>query len=175
MLSVTMFWLNILEIISINYIPVIYKWYKNSATRKDCRTCLGCNVVVFALISAMLHKPYNIILTVCLILTCRRVNDALDSLFMAGRQRNIVKAAAHFFIAKMFFFYQVHFRRTENHTKFLFGFFFKGKLKQFGISGYKCWLHWIDQLQFLYSWLFDDYEHVQRADIIGANSALQFV
>lgn len=105
--SVTMFWLNILEIISINYIPVLYKWYKNTATRKDCQTCLGCNVVVFALISAMLHKPHNIILMVCLILTCRRVNDALDSLFIAGRQRNIVKTAAHFFIAKMFFFYQV--------------------------------------------------------------------
>lgn len=86
---------------------MLYKLYKNKLTKSDTKKCIGTNIVTFALISAMLHKPHNIILNFGLLLTCSRLNDVCDRLFSDERIKLLIKTVGHFWVGKMFFFYQV--------------------------------------------------------------------
>lgn len=69
---------------------------------------LDTSIVLFALMSALTHKPHNIFLVGIQILTCRMVSGSCDRIF-AGRHDSIgmlVQCVAHYWIGKQFFFYQ---------------------------------------------------------------------
>lgn len=104
--SITIFWLNILEIVCINCVPIFYKYLKRTHSRTDMQSALGVNVTIFCLVSALLHKPHNIFLNFLIILTCDMLNTSCNQLF-GGRNNLLVKVVGHYWIGKMFFFYQV--------------------------------------------------------------------
>lgn len=95
-----------LEIVCINYVPVLYRLFNRTATSVDVRTCLGANVVLVCLAGALLHKPHNIVLTGALLLSCDRVNAACNRCCGTGRTRLMVKTIAFWWMSQMFFFYQ---------------------------------------------------------------------
>lgn len=105
--SLIIFSLNIVEIVAITYGPALYKWRRGTDLRKDYQICLGCNVIVFALVSSLLHRPHNIFLNFGLLWTASHVNESIDRCVPIGRWRNVCRTMAHFFLGKTFFFYQV--------------------------------------------------------------------
>lgn len=111
---INLFWLNIVEILAINYLPIAYKLYRNRLHSKDVRSSLGTLVTVFCLISALLHKPHNVVLNAGILISCYPMNATIDAL-CTGRRTNIfVKTVAHYWIGKMFFFYQVKFANLSH-------------------------------------------------------------
>lgn len=69
---------------------------------------MGTSIVVFALISALTHKPHNIFLVGAQILTCRMVNESCHRLFSGSFKTVNVYAQciAHYWVGRQFFFYQ---------------------------------------------------------------------
>lgn len=67
---------------------------------------LGVNVTIFCIVSALLHKPHNIYLNFVILLTCDMISTSCNQLF-GGRNNLFVKVVGHYWIGKMFFFYQV--------------------------------------------------------------------
>lgn len=101
-----LFWLNIFEIIILNYIPILYKKITcKEITKTTIKTSLGGTISLFCIISALLHKPHNVILNGLCILTCGLVNKTCDSLF-TGKQIIWSKIISNLMIGKMFYFYQ---------------------------------------------------------------------
>lgn len=102
------FWLNLLEIVCFNFVPVLYRSCMATTSRADGRSCMGAIVVLLCLFGALLHKPHNILLTGMLLWSCDRVGSSCDRIF--GAQRTIalvLKTVAHWWLAQMFFYYQV--------------------------------------------------------------------
>lgn len=69
---------------------------------------LGTTIILFALISALTHKPHNIFLVGVQIVTCRMVNESCNRLF-SGKSKSanaFAQCATHYWIGKQFFFYQ---------------------------------------------------------------------
>ncbi|KAG4074593.1 hypothetical protein HA402_004464 [Bradysia odoriphaga] len=116
--SITIFWLNILEIVCINCVPIFYKYLKRTHSRADLQNALGVNVTIFCLVSALLHKPHNIYLNFVILLTCDMLNTSCNQLF-GGRNNLLVKVVGHYWIGKMFFFYQVRYKRDIECTETL--------------------------------------------------------
>lgn len=82
------------------------KLVQGTCATKDIKNGLGSNVITFCLITALLHKPHNYIINVGVLCTCNLVNKSCDKIFKKGRTQNIVKTIGHFWIGKMFYFYQ---------------------------------------------------------------------
>lgn len=89
------------------YIPILYKFCVNKRfTRAEIKMWLGSNVIIFCTISALLHKPHNVILNAACLMTCDFINKLCDSLIGDPKRRTIFKILSHLWIGKMFFFYQ---------------------------------------------------------------------
>lgn len=106
--SLAIFWLNILEIIIINVVPLMYKnFYVKRVMKKDVLNFVGSNVIIFCLMSSLLHKPHNVILNGVCILTCRMMNKACQIVCRDdGRRIILYQIFGHILIGKLFFFYQ---------------------------------------------------------------------
>lgn len=101
-----LFWLNIFEIVILNYIPIFYKKITaKEITKTTIKTTLSGTISLFCVISSLLHKPQNVILNGLCILTCRLVNKTCDSIF-SGKQNIWCKIISNLLIGKMFYFYQ---------------------------------------------------------------------
>lgn len=103
-----LFWLNIFEIAAINFVPVLFKLAYRNVKKIDIKICLGTSVVLFALTSALTHKPHNIFLTSLLLYTSFVANKTTKSLFKKASPTTIIfiHCILHFWIGKQFFFYQ---------------------------------------------------------------------
>lgn len=105
--TLIIFWCNVLEIVLINYVPFLFKYYaKRMINKEDIKSILSINITIFCIISALLHKPHNIILNVSIILYCNFLNDILKKLF-TKHMWLFITIVTHFWIGKTFFFYQV--------------------------------------------------------------------
>ncbi|XP_059613175.1 GPI ethanolamine phosphate transferase 2 [Phlebotomus argentipes] len=104
--SLLLFWVNVLEIAAINYLPIIYRrWILKKYLPQDGKLWTGASITIFSLISCLLHKPHNAILTVACILTCQVVNKSINSI-LSGTPKIFMIILSHLWIGKMFFFYQ---------------------------------------------------------------------
>lgn len=107
-MPVILFWCNVLEIVFIEFLPLIYRVFiSRSVNRIELGRVMGSLVTVFGVISVLLHKPQNVILVPICILTCRWVKEKIFSIWSGHTERTIFIIATHFWIGKMFFFYQV--------------------------------------------------------------------
>lgn len=124
------FWLGILELMCINYLPIIYKKVKhNTYSKSDIKQFLNMNVIIFTLISSLLHKPHNIILNAGCILTCNLMSAAIDRQKDTG-YNTFIKTIVHIWLGKVFYFYQVIlWDQILNVNDLLIFFFLTGKLQ----------------------------------------------
>lgn len=111
-MPVILFWVNILEIVLIEFLPFLFRTVcQRTINRVELGRFMGSLVTVFVLISVLLHKPQNIILVPICVLTCRWVKEKIFAIWRGTSERTIFTIITHFWIGKMFFFYQV---RDEN-------------------------------------------------------------
>uniref|UniRef100_A0A6B2E8V2 Putative glycosylphosphatidylinositol anchor synthesis protein n=1 Tax=Phlebotomus kandelakii TaxID=1109342 RepID=A0A6B2E8V2_9DIPT len=104
--SLMLFWVNLLEIGAINYVPMAYRrWILRKSLPQDGHLWIGATITVFSLISCLLHKPHNAILNVACILTCQVVSKSIESI-LSGTPKTFMIILSHLWIGKMFFFYQ---------------------------------------------------------------------
>lgn len=109
-MPVILFWLNVLEVALIEFLPFAYRVVvKRSVRSVDLARCMGSLVTVFAIISVLLHKPHNIILVPLCVLTCRWVKQGIFAIWSGARERTVFIMATHFWIGKVFYFYQVNY------------------------------------------------------------------
>lgn len=106
---ITLFWLNISEIVAINYVPIVYNAVKSKLDRFDIKLVFGTLVVLSALIIALTHKPHNIFLIALLLFSCSRIKKTFSLLSHSHTKSNdfiIIQCVLHFWLGKQFFFYQ---------------------------------------------------------------------
>lgn len=102
-----LFWLNIVEIVGINCVPIAHKLLVAKARRHDAKDFIGTIIVCLALIVALTHKPHNILLVAVLLCTCQKVSRTCTVLFGYHRQwEPIVGLMVHMWLGKAAFFYQ---------------------------------------------------------------------
>lgn len=107
-MPVILFWANVTEIILIEFLPFFYRiLIQRSVNRIELGRFMGSLVTVFSVISVLLHKPHNICLVPICVLTCRWVKGKVFAIWSGATERTIFTIATHFWIGKMFFFYQV--------------------------------------------------------------------
>lgn len=89
-------------------VPVIYRSVRFRVQKFDVKLMLGTAIILFALISALTHKPHNIFLVGLQICTCRIANEACRRLSTDQSKSPLIFAqcVAHYWIGKEFFFYQ---------------------------------------------------------------------
>lgn len=107
-MPVILFWLNVLEVFVIEFLPFVYRLFiQREMNRIQLARFMGSLVTVFAIISVLLHKPHNILLVPICILTCRWMKEKIFAIYSDCQQRTMLIIVSHFWIGKMFFFYQV--------------------------------------------------------------------
>lgn len=107
---VILFWLNVSEVVLIEFLPFVYRvGIQRSVNRIEMGRFMGSSVTIFAVVSVLLHKPQNIILVPVCILTCRWVKDKIFASWRGIAERTVMIIVTHLWIGKMFFFYQVSF------------------------------------------------------------------
>lgn len=108
---ITLFWLNISEIVAINYVPIIYNAIKLKLDRFDIKLVFGTLVILTALITALTHKPHNVFLIALLLFSCNRIMKTFTLLSRSRSQSKsnsflMIQCVLHFWLGKQFFFYQ---------------------------------------------------------------------
>lgn len=107
--SLILFWVNLVEIAAINYLPILYRRFvQRKCLQQDELVWIGAGITIFTLISCLLHKPHNAILNIGCILTCQVVTKTIQTIF-TGRPKTYLIILSHLWIGKIFFFYQVSF------------------------------------------------------------------
>lgn len=107
-MPILLFWLNIFEIALIEFFPLFYRaFFLNRYQVTDGKQGLGALINILTMISCMLHKPHNIIMVPLLIFTCNWVNGKLTNIECLKPQRALLVMVTHFWIGKLFYFYQV--------------------------------------------------------------------
>lgn len=92
----TLFWVNIAGLVAIEAVTN----YKNGSMKFNF-------FVVFYLISLLLHQPHNLVMVFSCALTCWFINGACDRLVRDKTERIIAKIILHWWVGKLFYFYQV--------------------------------------------------------------------
>lgn len=100
--------MNIFEIAAINFVPVLFKLAYRNVRKIDIKICLGTTIVLFALVSALTHKPHNIFLTSLLLYTSFLANQTTKRLFKKTSPASeiFIHCIIHYWLGKEFFFYQ---------------------------------------------------------------------
>lgn len=107
-MPVLLFWLNVVEIILIEFLPFFYRaLIQRTVNRIELGRFMGSLVTVFTVVSVLLHKPHNVVLVPVCVLTCRWIKGKVFAIWSGATERTIFILATHFWIGKMFFFYQV--------------------------------------------------------------------
>lgn len=94
----TLFWINLCAMIVIDLLINVRKHGKSFHF-----------VMFFVLISLLLHQPQNIIMCFALGLSSMMVNHACNRMIKNSHEKIIAKIILHWWIGKLFFFYQVCF------------------------------------------------------------------
>lgn len=102
---VTLFWLNIIEIAAINYVPILYSAFKSRLNRYNVKSIFGTLVVLSTLVIALTHKPHNIFLISLLLFSCSKIKQ-IGNVFGEKSTGLVVQCVLHLWIGKEFFFYQ---------------------------------------------------------------------
>lgn len=101
----TIFWINLLEIFFIAFLPKLYRVVLAKPAPKSSQL-LASVICIVALLSALLHKPHNVILLAALFTSSRYLVARIDHIAESKAENVLLKCVAHVWLGKLFYFYQ---------------------------------------------------------------------
>lgn len=105
-----LFWLGIIEIVALNYMPILFRcFYSAQLKRHDIKVLLGTNIITTSLIISLLFKSYNIFLVAVLLFTSSKLKSVCSAIFRERTELNyniLTQCILHVWMGKEFFFYQ---------------------------------------------------------------------
>uniref|UniRef100_A0A182MCM2 GPI ethanolamine phosphate transferase 2 C-terminal domain-containing protein n=1 Tax=Anopheles culicifacies TaxID=139723 RepID=A0A182MCM2_9DIPT len=108
-ICLTIFWINLAEIFFIGFLPMMYRAVVDgTATRRSGELYSNC-IIIVALLSALLHKPHNVLLVGTLLATSRFLTERIDRIAHDRYSGLVLKVITHYWLGKTFYFYQVQF------------------------------------------------------------------
>ncbi|KAL1404570.1 hypothetical protein pipiens_018814 [Culex pipiens pipiens] len=101
----TIFWINLLEIFFIAFLPKLYRAVLAKPAPKSSQL-LASLICIVALLSALLHKPHNVVLLAALFSSSRYLVARIDHIAESKAENALLKCVAHVWLGKLFYFYQ---------------------------------------------------------------------
>lgn len=104
---VQIFWILLVITILVNNFPLIQSLLQKADLEVSDKILLFRSfLVALCLVSCLLHKPHNVMLIGLCLISCIYMNKLCNKLIKKD-QRIAAKVFTHFWIGKMFYFYQV--------------------------------------------------------------------
>ncbi|XP_055624247.1 GPI ethanolamine phosphate transferase 2 [Toxorhynchites rutilus septentrionalis] len=101
----TIFWINLWEIFFIGFLPKIYRALMGKPALKTSQMLISV-ISVTVLLSSLIHKPHNVILTAALLSSSQYIVKRIDHIADSKSENLILKIVFHIWLGKMFYFYQ---------------------------------------------------------------------
>lgn len=111
-ICLTIFWINLVEIFFIGFLPMMYRAIMGRTSQKRTGELFNNCIIIVALLSALLHKPHNVLLVGALLATSRFVAERIDRIADDKHCSILLKVITHYWLGKTFYFYQVSFSET---------------------------------------------------------------
>uniref|UniRef100_A0A182PTV9 GPI ethanolamine phosphate transferase 2 C-terminal domain-containing protein n=1 Tax=Anopheles epiroticus TaxID=199890 RepID=A0A182PTV9_9DIPT len=105
-ICLTIFWINLVEIFFIGFLPMMYRAIMGRTTQRRTGELFNNCIIIVALLSALLHKPHNVLLVGALLATSRFLSERIDRIADDMHSSILLKVIAHYWIGKTFYFYQ---------------------------------------------------------------------
>uniref|UniRef100_A0A182N1Y4 GPI ethanolamine phosphate transferase 2 C-terminal domain-containing protein n=1 Tax=Anopheles dirus TaxID=7168 RepID=A0A182N1Y4_9DIPT len=102
----TIFWINLVEIFFIGFLPMLYRAIMGYASPKRTGELYSNCIIIVALLCALLHKPHNVLLVGGLLSTSRFLNERIDRIAEDKRASLFLKVITHYWMGKTFYYYQ---------------------------------------------------------------------
>lgn len=96
-----------MEIFFIAFLPKLYRAVLGKPSPKSSQL-LASVICIVAMLSALLHKPHNVILLAALFTSSRYLVARIDHIAESKAENALLKCVAHVWLGKLFYFYQVH-------------------------------------------------------------------
>lgn len=104
-----------MEIYLIALLPRVYRAVKRQTEPKDSQLLINFLCVIL-LISAFIHKPHNVILVGAIVSSSGFLVHRINNIAKSKAENMLLKTVAHFWLGKMFYFYQVSSKAFYNNT-----------------------------------------------------------
>ncbi|XP_058837934.1 GPI ethanolamine phosphate transferase 2 isoform X2 [Topomyia yanbarensis] len=101
----TIFWVNLLEILCIGLLPSLYRIAMGKPAQKSSPVLVSI-ITIFTLLSTLIHKPHNVILVAALLSSSRYLVARIDHISESKSENLLLKIVAHIWLGKLFYFYQ---------------------------------------------------------------------
>uniref|UniRef100_A0A182JVZ3 GPI ethanolamine phosphate transferase 2 C-terminal domain-containing protein n=1 Tax=Anopheles christyi TaxID=43041 RepID=A0A182JVZ3_9DIPT len=105
-ICLTIFWVNLVEIFFIGFLPLMYRTVMGRTTQKGSGELYSNCIIIVALLSALLHKPHNVLLVGALLASSRFVTERIDRIADDKHCSILLKVITHYWLGKTFYFYQ---------------------------------------------------------------------
>uniref|UniRef100_A0A2C9GPL6 GPI ethanolamine phosphate transferase 2 C-terminal domain-containing protein n=1 Tax=Anopheles arabiensis TaxID=7173 RepID=A0A2C9GPL6_ANOAR len=105
-ICLTIFWINLVEIFFIGFLPMMYRAIMGRTSQKRTGELFNNCIIIVALLSALLHKPHNVLLVGALLATSRFVAERIDRIADDKHCSILLKVITHYWLGKTFYFYQ---------------------------------------------------------------------
>ncbi|XP_058124637.1 GPI ethanolamine phosphate transferase 2 [Anopheles ziemanni] len=102
----TIFWINLLEIFFIGFLPKMYRLVMGRRNPKRSTELYDNCLIIVALLSALLHKPHNVLLVGVLMASSRFLIQRIDRVIEHSDTNLMFKVIIHYWLGKAFYFYQ---------------------------------------------------------------------
>ncbi|XP_062544378.1 GPI ethanolamine phosphate transferase 2 isoform X2 [Armigeres subalbatus] len=102
---INIFWINLLEILLIGLLPKLYRTVMRKSEPKTSKM-LSTVICLTALLSAMIHKPHNVVLVASILSTSQYLVKRIDHIAESKAENSLLKIITHVWLGKMFYFYQ---------------------------------------------------------------------
>uniref|UniRef100_A0A182T086 GPI ethanolamine phosphate transferase 2 C-terminal domain-containing protein n=1 Tax=Anopheles maculatus TaxID=74869 RepID=A0A182T086_9DIPT len=102
----TIFWINLVEIFFIGFLPMMYRAIVGRTTQRRTGELYSNCIIIVALLSALLHKPHNVLLVGTLLATSRFLTERIDRIADDKYCNIMLKVITHYWLGKTFYFYQ---------------------------------------------------------------------
>lgn len=102
----TIFWINLLEIFLIGFLPKLYRTVMGKPEPKSSQMLVNV-ICVTSLLSALIHKPHNVILVASVVSSSRYLVERIDHIAESKTENLLLKIVTHVWMGKLFYFYQV--------------------------------------------------------------------
>ncbi|XP_065074141.1 GPI ethanolamine phosphate transferase 2 [Ochlerotatus camptorhynchus] len=99
------FWINLLEILLIGFLPKLYRTVMGKPGPKSSQMLVNV-ICVTLLLSALIHKPHNVILVASIVSSSRYLVERIDHIAESKTENLLLKIVTHVWMGKLFYFYQ---------------------------------------------------------------------
>uniref|UniRef100_A0A182RE55 GPI ethanolamine phosphate transferase 2 C-terminal domain-containing protein n=1 Tax=Anopheles funestus TaxID=62324 RepID=A0A182RE55_ANOFN len=105
-ICLTIFWINLVEIFFIGFLPMMYRAIVARTTPNRTGELYSNCIIIVALLSALLHKPHNVLLVGTLFATSRFLTERINRIADDKYSSIMLKVITHYWLGKTFYFYQ---------------------------------------------------------------------